>query len=89
MNSDKTSLWLDVSQTNAFKIALLFVISAAIKIILIPAYYSTDQDVHQNWMRITSNKSMGEWYFDVRKKIFRLRASGPWTIHLSLPIFSI
>ena len=39
-----------------FQLFLLFAASFCFKIMLIPAYYSTDHDVHQNWLRITANK---------------------------------
>jgi alpha-1,3-glucosyltransferase len=47
------------------KILIIFLISAFIKILLIPAYFSTDFDVHQNWLRITCTKPILDWYHDV------------------------
>jgi alpha-1,3-glucosyltransferase len=47
------------------QLLLIFIVSLCVKIILVPAYFSTDQDVHQNWLRITANKPLREWYFDV------------------------
>jgi alpha-1,3-glucosyltransferase len=46
-------------------LAVLFVVSMAIKMMLVPGYYSTDFDVHQNWLRITNNLPIEQWYFDV------------------------
>jgi hypothetical protein len=47
------------------QLLLVFTVSVSLKVVLMPAYFSTDQDVHQNWLRITSNKPLEEWYYDV------------------------
>lgn len=49
------------------ELTILFVVSMAVKMLLIPGYYSSDFDVHQNWLRITYNLPMEQWYFDVEQ----------------------
>lgn len=55
MNIQSTKLW---SYSNWAQLVLLFIISFNLKMMLAPAYFSTDMDVHQNWLRITARKPL-------------------------------
>lgn len=43
---------------------LLCVCLSSFKLLLLRSYVSTDFDVHRNWMAITYNRPIKDWYFD-------------------------
>ncbi|SCU85455.1 LAME_0D01398g1_1 [Lachancea meyersii CBS 8951] len=58
-NKPKLSLWN------------FWVSATLLKLLLIPGYYSTDFDVHRNWLALTNKLPIKQWYFE---------DTSPWTL---------
>lgn len=59
------------SGTQSFSLWNIWVASAILKVLLFPAYHSTDFDVHRNWLAITNKLPLRDWYVE---------ATSEWTL---------
>ncbi|CCF57891.1 hypothetical protein KAFR_0D02440 [Kazachstania africana CBS 2517] len=63
-NKASTEELEDLSINKRFSLWNFWVCSLFLKLLLVPDYFSTDFDVHRNWLAITNGMHLKDWYYE-------------------------